>query len=602
MAVAAQQALRDQMDVVIVGHVDHGKSTVIGRLMADTGSLPEGKLEQVKAMCARNARPFEYAFLLDALKNEQAQGITIDTARCFFKTPKRNYIIHDAPGHIEFLKNMVTGAARAESALLVIDAEEGVQENSKRHGYMVSMLGVRQIAVLVNKMDLVEYSEERFNAIKEEYTRFLGHLDVHPTSFIPVSARHGVNIAFHTDDTPWYTGPTVLEQVDAFEKRRGDVQRVFRFPVQDIYKFTAHGDDRRIISGTVSTGKAKVGDAVVFYPSGKESVIRSVEGFNAGPRDTIEAGMATGVTLTTQIYIKPGELMVLKGERAPHVGRRFRANMFWMGRPPMVMKKEYKLKIGSAAVQSELAEIVQVLDASELTTVENKQQIERHDVAECVIETVRPIAYDLRNELEATGRFVIVDNHEIAGCGVIIEALDDTDSVLEQHVQDRIFHWERGLVSPDDRAARNKNSGKLIILHGVYGSGKRRVAKALEKHLFEAGYNTYYFGISNYFENLDRDARTRDKGREEHLERLGDLARVLTDAGTLLITTVADADDYDFERLKMLNEPNEIFVVNLGENNFTNYPVDVLLDYRPDMGEAIDTIVATLRKQGVLLD
>jgi bifunctional enzyme CysN/CysC len=156
------QLNREQMDVVIVGHVDHGKSTVIGRLMADTGSLPEGKLDQVKAMCKANARPFEYAFLLDALKNEQAQGITIDTARCFFKTESRNYIIHDAPGHIEFLKNMVTGAARAESALLVIDAEEGVQENSKRHGYIVSMLGLKQLCILVNKMDLVDYKEENF--------------------------------------------------------------------------------------------------------------------------------------------------------------------------------------------------------------------------------------------------------------------------------------------------------------------------------------------------------------------------------------------------------------------------------------------------------
>ncbi|MBX3180051.1 MAG: adenylyl-sulfate kinase [Candidatus Hydrogenedentes bacterium] len=592
---------KEHMDVVIVGHVDHGKSTVIGRLMADTGSLPEGKLEQVKAMCARNARPFEYAFLLDALKNEQAQGITIDTARCFFKTARRHYIINDAPGHIEFLKNMVTGAARAEAALLVIDAHEGVQENSKRHGYMVSMLGLKQLAVLVNKMDLVDYSEARFESIKAEYLAFLEQLGVHPAAFIPVSAREGVNIAASSEkEMPWYDGKTVLEQVDAFNKIRGDETRPFRMPVQDIYKFTAAGDDRRIVAGTVLTGIVRAGDPVRFLPSGKESTVKTVEAFNATERTEAVAGYATGLTLTTQIYIKPGELMVRADEPQPRVSRRFRVNMFWMGRPPMVKGKPYKLKVGSAAVSAELAEIIQVLDASELTSVQNKQQVERHDVAECILETVRPIAFDLRNEIEATGRVVIVDDFEIAGAGVILEALDESGSVMAEHIRAREFSWERGPVTQEERSARFHNVGKLIILHGVYGCGKRRVAKQLERRLFDRGHKTYYFGISNYFEELDHDVRTRDRGREEHLERLGDLARVITDEGTLLITTVTDADDYDLERLKLMTSPNEIFVVNLGENPFDNYPIDVALPYRPDMDEALDTIIGKLRDNGVL--
>ncbi len=593
---------REHMDIVIVGHVDHGKSTVIGRLMADTNSLPEGKLEQVKAMCAANARPFEYAFLLDALKNEQAQGITIDTARCFFKTEKRHYIINDAPGHIEFLKNMVTGAARAEAALLVIDAGEGVQENSKRHGYMVSMLGVKQLCVLVNKMDLVEYSEEKFTAIKEEYTEFLEQLGVHPTAFIPVSAREGVNIAASPKaEMPWYDGMTVLEQVDAFEKMRGDADKTFRLPVQDIYKFTASGDDRRIVAGTVTTGKVRVGDAVRFLPSGKESVVKSIEGFSMAPQTEATAGYATGVTLTTQIYIKPGELMVRADEPQPKVSRRFRINMFWMGRPPMVMGKQYKLKVGAASVSAELAEVIQVLDASELSSVTNKKQVDRHDVAECIVETTRPIAFDLRNELETTGRVVIVDDFEIAGAGVILESLDDTGSVMAEHIQQREFAWERGLVTNEERAERYGNVGKLIILHGEYGCGKRRTAKQLERALFDMGHKTYYFGISNYFEELDHDVRTRDRARENHLEKLGDLARVITDAGSLLITTVTDADDYDLERLKMMTAPIEIFVVNLGENQFDNFPVDVALPYRPEMDDAIKTIVDTLRAKGILL-
>jgi len=593
---------REHMDIVIVGHVDHGKSTVIGRLMADTNSLPEGKLEQVKAMCAANARPFEYAFLLDALKNEQAQGITIDTARCFFKTAKRHYIINDAPGHIEFLKNMVTGAARAEAALLVIDAGEGVQENSKRHGYMVSMLGVKQLCVLVNKMDLVNYDEGAFNAIKAEYLEFLEQLGVHPTAFIPVSAREGVNIAASPKaEMPWYEGMTVLGQVDAFEKLRDDADKTFRLPVQDIYKFTAAGDDRRIVAGTVTTGRLRVGDAVRFLPSGKDSVVKTIEGFSMAPQSEVEAGYATGVTLTTQIYIKPGELMVRADQPQPEVSRRFRVNMFWMGRAPMVMGRQYKLKVGAASVSAELAEVIQVLDASELSSVTNKRQVDRHDVAECILETTRPIAFDLRNSLEKTGRVVIVDDFEIAGAGVILEALDESGSILAEHIQQREFAWERGPVTCEERAARFNNIGKLIIFHGVYGCGKRRVAKQLERSLFDRGHKTYYFGISNYFEELDHDVRTRDRAREEHLEKLGDLARVITDEGTLLITTVTDADDFDLERLRMMTAPNEIFVVNLGENLFDSFPIDLALPYRPEMDQAIAAVLGALQAKKILL-
>ena len=202
--------MEELLNIVTVGHVDHGKSTVIGRLLADAGALPEGKLEAIKENCKRNSKPFEYAFLLDALKYEQAQGITIDTARCFFQTEKRNYIIIDAPGHIEFLKNMVTGASRAEAALLVIDASHGVEENTRRHGYFLSMLGIRQVSVLVNKMDLVGYDRKVFEDIKEEYTKFLKKINIHPETFIPVSGMEGDNIAVRSENMPWYQGPIAV--------------------------------------------------------------------------------------------------------------------------------------------------------------------------------------------------------------------------------------------------------------------------------------------------------------------------------------------------------------------------------------------------------
>ena len=608
MANVTETLSREHMDVVIVGHVDHGKSTVIGRLMADTGSLPDGKLDQVKAMCKANARPFEYAFLLDALKNEQAQGITIDTARCFFKTEKRNYIIHDAPGHIEFLKNMVTGAARAEAALLVIDALEGVQENSKRHGYMASMLGIKQISVLVNKMDLVNYEERIFEEIKEEYGKFLTCLGVNPISFIPISAREGVNIAAMGGDMAWYTGMTVLDQVDAFTKSTGHADLTFRMPVQDIYKFTAEDDDRRIVAGTVSTGCIKVGDPVIFMPSRKESQIKSIEAFNSPESSKSEAGYATGMTLTTQIYIKPGELMCKKDEPAPKVGRRFRANLFWMGRPPLIKNKQYKLRIGAAAVPVELAQIINILDASELSSDVTKQQADRHDVAECILETLRPVAFDLCNDIEPTGRFVIVDDFEIAGCGIILEQSDETQSVMEDHVREQEFAWEKGHITAEDRLKHFNNQGILVVLHGIYGCGKRRIAKELERTLFEEGYNSYYFGVSNYFKELDHDFEQLDKdmhtygmAREQHLEKLGQMARVFTDSGTILITTIAEADDYDLEKLKLLDSANGIFVINVGKNVFVKYPLDVELPYRPDMDTAIQSIIDTMKDKGILL-
>ena len=325
----------ESMSIVIAGHVDHGKSTVIGRLLADTGSLPEGKLDQVRETCRRNSRPFEYAFLLDALKDEQAQGITIDSARVFFKTEKRHYIIIDAPGHIEFLKNMVTGASHAEAALLVIDAAEGVQENSRRHGYMISMLGIRQIVVLVNKMDLVDYKQEVFDAIVAEYTEFLDGINVKAAAFTAVSGTEGDGVAALTDKIPWYSGQTVLESLDNFKKEPPPVDKPFRMPVQDVYKFTKSGDQRRIVAGTVDTGSVKVGDEVVFYPSGKRSAVKSLERFNAPTPNDFTAGVAASLTLAQQIYISRGQLAAKAGQPEPSVSKRLRVNLFWMGKEPM---------------------------------------------------------------------------------------------------------------------------------------------------------------------------------------------------------------------------------------------------------------------------
>ena len=590
------------LDLVVVGHVDHGKSTLIGRLLADTGSLPQGKLEQVKAHCARTARPFEYAFLLDALKNEQSQGITIDAARCFFHTAKRHYIINDAPGHIEFLKNMVTGAARAEAALLVIDAAEGIRENSRRHGYIVSMLGIRQVVVLVNKMDLAGYEREVFERIESEYRAFLANLGVRPLRFIPISAREGGNVATRAHQMPWYEGPTVLEQVDVFEKENRDLALPLRLPVQDIYKFTESDDDRRIVAGTIETGSVRAGDEVIFLPSRKSTRIASIEAFNAEVPECAVAGQALGYTLAEQIYISPGELMCRVDEAPARVGTRFRANVFWMGRSPMVAGRRYKLKLGAARVPVELVQVLSVLDASELSSEQGKRQIDRHDVAEVLLETARPVAFDLAGEIEQTSRFVIVDGDQIAACGTVLEQAESGPTLLERHVRQREVNWERSYISPVRRAAQYRHGGKFIVFVGEEGTAARELARQLELRLHEDGLHTYYLALENVLEELSERSSRRVMEREEQLQRLGELARMMTDAGLLFITTLPEADEHDLEKLRLLNVPYELFVVTVGEVPLEHFPAQVRLAGSVEIGPGVEKVVGMLGVHGIVLD
>ncbi len=269
-AVTKTDSPPEQLKIVIVGHVDHGKSTLVGRLLHETGSLPEGKLEQLKQVAARRGMRFEWANLTDALQAERDQNVTVETAHICFRTPKRNYVLIDAPGHKEFLKNMVTGATQADAALLVINASEGVQEQSRRHGYLLHLIGVRQLTVVVNQMDLVGFAQDRFRQVESEFAAFLKSLGMRARSFIPVCARDGDNLACLSKNMPWWQGQTVVEALDAFEIPRPPEGQPLRFPIQDVYRL----DHRRIIAGRVESGTLKVGDKLVFSPGHKVSTVR----------------------------------------------------------------------------------------------------------------------------------------------------------------------------------------------------------------------------------------------------------------------------------------------------------------------------------------
>ncbi len=591
---------REQMNIVVVGHVDHGKSTVIGRLMADTHSLPEGKLEQVKAMCRKNARPFEYAFLLDALKDEQSQGITIDTARCFFKTAKRDYIIIDAPGHVEFLKNMISGAARAEAALLVIDAHEGVQENSRRHGYMLGMLGIRQVVVLVNKMDLVNRDLGVFARVRDEYSAFLREVGITPIDYVPICARDGDNIA---QPAAWAPGVrSVLAHIDAFVKESEREKQPFRFPVQDVYKFTANNDDRRIFAGTIETGSIQAGDEIVFLPSQKRSRIATIERFNAPGREQAHAGEAIGFTLTDELYVRPGEVMCKSGDRQAHTSSRFRANVFWMGKAPLVKNKKYKLKLATLRAPVRLVEIVNVLDASDLSSDRGKHEVERHEVADCIFEAAKPIVFDLSRDIEATGRFVLVDNYEIAGGGIVTENASASSSSLQEHIRRREAGWEPSAIPAAIRASRYGHRSKFVVVTGASEVANKTIAQALEKRLFEKSNIAYYLGIANIDRGLDTDVLDSFDLREERVRRLGELARILTESGQIFITTITDVDVHDIERLKALNAPNEILVVVVGAADYQDVHAHVQIPDGENLPEAVDRVCAYLKEQEIISD
>ncbi len=590
---------KEDMNIVIVGHVDHGKSTLMGRLLADTDSLPEGKLEQVRETCRRNSKPFEYAFLLDALKDEQSQGITIDTARCFFKTEKRDYIILDAPGHIEFLKNMITGASRAEAALLMIDAKEGVQENSRRHAYMLSMLGIHQIAVVINKMDLVDYDQKVFESVKAEYLEFLKKINITPKFVLPVSSFMGENIVKKSDKMPWYDGMCILEVLDAFECEEDKDKQPFRMPVQDVYKFTRNGDDRRIVAGTIETGTIRAGQEVIFYPSGKKSHIKNIEVFHADPIGEGKPNMAIGFTMVEQIYITRGEMMTIAGEPAPQTGSRIAANIFWLGRKDFVPGRIYYLKIGAEKVKMELECVKGVINSSNLSSTEEKKAVGRNEVAECILRTDKPIAFDLVSDIAGTSRFVIVDQYEIAGGGIITAALEDEQKELREGTMLRNLKWEVSDVTVDERIEHYAQKPNLLVLTGPEGTGKKKLAKLLERNLMDTGRYVYYMGIGSYLYGVGADTKKASvQDHTEQIRRFAEVANLMLDAGMILVVTATDLTQSDYKILKTVVE-REFEIVWVGNEITTDISPDLQLADK-DYEKSISCIKNMLKDNGTI--
>jgi len=550
----------EQLKIVIVGHVDHGKSTFVGRLFYDTKSLPDGKFEKIKAACERRGVPFEWAFLTDGLQAERDQNITIDTTQIWFRTRKRQYVIIDAPGHKEFLKNMVTGAASAEAALLLIDATEGVQEQSRRHGYLLQMLGITQIAVLVNKMDLTGYSDKVFKSIEEQYREFLSKLGVTPKLFIPIAAKLGDNVAVKSAAMPWYAGPTVLEALDEFRIAGKPHHLPLRFPIQDIYRF----DERRILAGRIESGTLRVGDRLVFSPRNKTSTVKSIERWNAPRTESAGPGESIGITLTEQIFVDRGQ-MASHEDGAPVETDVFNAKLFWLGRQNLEVGRKVKLKLTTEEIECQVQSIEKLIDASTLQEIDASQRpyIARNDVAEVTIRTKSPIAFDPYDRIVGTGRFVIVDGKQVCGGGIISQGeYPDRRQVLSG-IKSQNISWTKGKVTRDERETRNTHKGAVIWLTGLSGAGKSTIAAELERELFAMGLHTYVLDGDNVRHGLSANLGFSPEDRTENIRRVGEVAKLFADAGVLVITAFISPyrDDRRLVR-EMLDEGDfvEIFV------------------------------------------
>lgn len=588
----------ETMNIVIVGHVDHGKSTLLGRLYADTGSLPEGKLEKVQAICRQQGKEFEYAFLFDTFLEEQEQGITIDTARTFFIWNNRQYIIIDAPGHKEFLKNMVSGAARAEAALLLIDALEGVKEQSKKHGHLLSMLGVKQVAVVVNKMDLIGYRQDVFDGIEKEYREFLGQFKVVPAQVIPVSAKFGENIATRSARMPWYTGPTVLDALGLFKKETARAAQALRFPVQDVYKF----DARRIIAGRITAGCLRVGDRLVFSPSNKTAAVKTIEAFNVEPPPTeATAGQSVGITLDEQIFIERGEI-ASHDRDLPLVSTAMRANVFWLGRRPLEQARKYSLRLATREVDCQIAIIHRIVDAADLALQQGGHAVGRNQVAEVTIRTKAPIAFDLSSSFEATGRFVIVDEYDIAGGGIITELVHDEQEFLRDEARKRDFAWVKGEVSAEARAQHYGHRAAVVLLTGGEHTGKSFLARKLESLLVAEGRHAYLLDGENLRRGLDADLREADT--KEMARRYGEVARLLIDTGLIVISTTnpfGAAYRQAAQAIRTLVHPAPVIAVHMSKTDEEPPPnTDLMFAGPKNFDEAAKQIIEELKRKGVL--
>ncbi len=589
---------KDEVKLVFVGHVDHGKSTVIGRLLDETDSLQEGRLEAVRKACDEKGKEFEYAYLLDAFEEEQEQGITIDTTKIEFSTDERNYVIIDAPGHKEFIKNMISGAADAEAALLVVDAEEGVKEQTKKHSYLLSLLGFEEVHVLINKMDLVDYHRERFLEVKKDVDKYLEEVDLEAESHIPLSAKKGKNLTSSCDEMTW-TETTFLESLNRLESSPPLDEKPLRMPIQDTYKF----DNRRIVAGKVESGVIKKGDEVVILPENRTARVESIEGWKEESKEEVSSGYTAGITLDEEFYFKRGQFITYE-ENTPSLSNFILCKVFWMGENPLKADKEYKLKIATEEEKCEVYAIKKVIDADTLEEKSEKDSIPKNGVGEVVLKTKNPVLFDPFSEIQPTGRFVLVEDNDVCGGGIIEEQPEELSKHDKLDPEGKYITPKRSLVTREERFEKHGHEGLVVWMTGLPGCGKERVAKRLERVLFDQGRETYHISASNIRLSLSSDLDFSQNARQEHIRRLAETANLMYNAGLITIVSVVSPfrDDRFYARsiigsenflevfvdapLEVCKESNPQGIYSKAEEGSLKRVPGVNFDYEESEGEA----------------
>jgi bifunctional enzyme CysN/CysC len=554
------------------GSVDDGKSTLIGRLLHDTKMIYEDQLAAVKRDSAKvgttGAGEIDLALLTDGLKAEREQGITIDVAYRYFSTDKRKFIIADTPGHEQYTRNMATGASTCQLAIILIDARHGVMTQTRRHSFIVSLLGIKHVVVAINKMDLVGYSEDAFNKIKDDYTGFVAKLGIPDVQFIPMSALKGDNVASKSDTMPWYAGPPLLNHLETVHIASDRNLAEMRFPVQYVIRPNL---DFRGFSGTLASGIIRKGDEVVALPSGKRSRVKSIATFDGDLQEAFSPQAVT-VTLEDEIDVSRGDMLVHPGSR-PHVSSEIEAMVVWMAEKPFVPGRSYWIKQTTKTVGGEIAEIKYAVDVNTLGK-RPATQLGLNEVGHVVLSLNLPLAHDAYKANPATGAFIVIDRltNNTVGAGMILERGEErgTGDHWGQSPTGVPTKVRESLVTEQEREDRYQQKAATILLVGLTGSGKSRIAYALERRLWDEGRAVSVLYGQNMRQGLSRDLGFSADDRSENLRRSAEVAKILNEAGVIAICAYVAPHEAVREKARQV----------IGEDRFVEVyctaPMDVL--------------------------
>lgn len=527
---------------VIVGHVDDGKSTMMARLLQATGSISESKLAEVEKSCKSRGIDFEWAFLLDALQAERSQAVTIDSTELMLKTKEKNIILIDAPGHIEFLKNMVSAAARADSAILIIDAKKGIRRQTKIHSYLLYILGVMQITVVINKMDLINYSKTKFNQLSLEIKDYLHQVGIEPVEFIPLSAKFGDGIEKFSENLSWYKKPALLLHLLKLNKIAIEKHEPLRLPVQDIYKI----NNKRILVGNIEYGSINAGDTVLFSPSNKTATVTTIEKWPT-TATSANQGEAVGLTLDEELFIERGEI-ISHEKNPPMLSNVFLVNLFWLSTIPLSIGKSYRLCLNSFEENVIVEKINKSIDMEDLSTAK-ADKIEINKSGEVVLYSERMIPLDEYISLPKSGRVVLKDKGEIVAGGML--SLTGFPDLRNQIIscQNNIVAVKHK-VTQKDRIKRFGHKGAVIWLTGLSGAGKSTLALEVEKRLFSLGFSVYVLDGDNLRSGINADLSFSPDDRSENIRRVGEVAKLFADAGFICISALISPYKQDRARVR----------------------------------------------------